>query len=852
MNSNSIFFKTCFVVLLLSMQIHTFSQTISGKITNEKGEPLPYSSVIVKGTTIGTTANQSAQYEFMLKPGKYILVCQHIGFASSEQSIDINKNTTLNFVLQEQKMLMNEIVITSGENPANEIIRQAIKKRSFFNSQVNEYQCNLYTKDLIKLRNLPNKIFGQKLKDEDKKSMRLDSTNKGIIYLSEALSKISYRNPDKLKLEVISSRVSGSNSFGFTFPAFINFYTNNVDVFNGGFNSRGFVSPIADGAFRFYKYKMMGSFVENGKTINTIKVIPKRMNEPLFSGIINIVDEDWHLQSVDLMLTKQNQLDLLDTLKITQLFVPVTDEIWKTKHQLLFFNFKMFGIDVVANFLSVYADYKINPVFAKGFFDKVVIKYDSAVDKKSKNYWDTIRPVPLEKEEILDYHIKDSINQVEIDASKSQSYIDTLKKKQGKLNPLKIIFPGINRTIYKTTGKSYWGIEPLLLNTNFNTAEGLNMQANIYYRNKITKKIKFYIAPKFRYGFENHHFNSWVDMNFQTKDSNKSNINNWFISLGKKVSQYNNNNPVDPLLNTLTTLTEGNNLMKIYEKKYVGLGYEKSMENGLKFLIKTSYEDRIPIFNTTNYTIQAKDSIHITENYPVEKINRDEVVNHQALLATVEFTYKPGLQFIQFPKGKMPLGSKYPTLQLKYTKGFKQLLGSDVDFDKWNFNVYDDLDLKLVGAVKYKFSVGGFLNKRAIYFQDYKHFNGNSVGISASMNDFNLIKSYQYSTATNFYSEAHIEHHFNGLITNKIPLIKKLKWNLVTGLNAFYINNSNQYAEIAVGLENIFKIFRVDFVSSFDHQRFVKSSIVLGLGGALGSSVSNNNDANNNNSILNF
>ena len=131
MNSNSIFFKTCFVVLLLSMQIHTFSQTISGKITNEKGEPLPYSSVIVKGTTIGTTANQSAQYEFMLKPGKYILVCQHIGFASSEQSIDINKNTTLNFVLQEQKMLMNEIVIKSGENPANEIIRQAIKKRSF-------------------------------------------------------------------------------------------------------------------------------------------------------------------------------------------------------------------------------------------------------------------------------------------------------------------------------------------------------------------------------------------------------------------------------------------------------------------------------------------------------------------------------------------------------------------------------------------------------------------------------------------------------------------------------------------------------------------------------------------------
>ncbi len=72
-------------------------------------------------------------------------------------------------------------------------------------------------------------------------------------------------------MEVLSSRVSGSGGFGFTFPTFISFYTNNVKVFTDKLNPRGFVSPIADGALNFYKYKFLGSFYEDGKEINTLK-----------------------------------------------------------------------------------------------------------------------------------------------------------------------------------------------------------------------------------------------------------------------------------------------------------------------------------------------------------------------------------------------------------------------------------------------------------------------------------------------------------------------------------------------------------------------------------------------------
>ena len=204
---------------------------------------------------------------------------------------------------------MKEVIIKEGaEDPAYEIIRQAIKKRPFYEKQVKAYEAEVYIKGIIKLRKLPEKVLGKKIPEEDRNNMALDSSGKGIIYLSESVSKISMQQPDKAKLEVISGRESGSNGFGFNFPAIISFYKNNVNMFASRLNPRGFVSPIADGALNYYNYRFLGSFFEDGKEINTIKVIPKKDFEPAFSGIINITENDWRIYSCDLLLTRKSQL----------------------------------------------------------------------------------------------------------------------------------------------------------------------------------------------------------------------------------------------------------------------------------------------------------------------------------------------------------------------------------------------------------------------------------------------------------------------------------------------------------------------------------------------------------------
>lgn len=815
------------------------AQKVSGTIQAATGELLPYASITIKGTTQGASANENAQYSFQLAPGTYTLICQRVGYATQEKTINLKNDTNLNFTLELQTYAMEEVLVKTGaEDPAYAIIRNAIKKRTEHGKEVNAFTCNLYTKDLVKFRNIPKRIFGQKVETNE---MGLDSTGKGIVYLSESISEINLKRPDKFKMEVKSSRVSGSSGFGFSFPTFISMYDNNVTVFSSQLNPRGFVSPIADGAIGFYRFKFLGSYFENGKEINSIRVTPRRNYEPLFSGIINIIEDEWRIHSFDLLLTKSSQLEILDSLQITQQLVPVSKNKWMVKNQLLHFNAKLFGFDAVGNFVNVYSDYNIEPKFSKTFFDRVIIKYDTGVNKKTVAYWDSIRPVPLETEEMRDYKVKDSLFLIEKDSALTKNNIDSLKKKQGPLQPHKIFLNGIRRTHYSLTNRYNWGIEGLLPNMEYNTAEGVVLNATVYI-NKYSKKLKstVRVEPNLRYGFENAHLNAWLNVEITSRNlatDKKLKRQALSFSGGKRVTEFNKESSLNPFVNSISVLFYGKNYIKTYENYYGLINFNKLYESGLRLNFNTLYEDRIPLSNSTNFTFSKKDSIHITPNFPSERISASENYRHQALLLSTEISFQPGQRYIQFPYYKMGIGSKFPVFTLKYTKGIKAF-GSDVDFDKWDFGISDSKNFKLAGLLKYKFGIGGFLNDDEVTIQDYKHFNGNrTVAASPYVNSFQLAPYYANSTTASLYSIGHLEHHFNGLFTNKIPLFKRLNWNLVGGSNAFYVNNNNNYIEFFAGLENIFKIFRVDFVVAYQNGNKGLTGIRIGSGGLIGSGV---------------
>ena len=277
--------------------------------------------------------------------------------------------------------------------------------------------------------------------------------------------------------------------------------------------------------------------------------------------------------------------------------------------------------------------------------------------------------------------------------------------------------------------------------------------------------------------------------------------------------------------------------MKTYENYFGSITFQKRYENGVQFTVNALYENRIPLNNTTNFTIFKKDSINITPNYPYEKI-ANQFEPHQAAIVTAIVSFKPGQRYIQLPYRKIPIGSKYPTFTLSYSKAVSGILNSDVDFDKWKFSIKDDKNLKLAGLFKYQLGAGGFLNSKKVFIQDFQHFNGNrSVAASEYLSSFQLASFYANSTTARAFFYGHAEHHFNGLITNKIPLFKRLNWNLVAGSNAFCVNSNNNHVEVFAGLENILKIFRVDFVAAFANGSQTNTGIRIGAGGILGGSV---------------
>lgn len=814
----------------------SFAGTISGLITDEKGNPLPYASVSIKGSNKGTNANSSGKYSFALSPGQYTLVCQFVGYSKAEKNITVTDAAqTVDFVLHVQELTLNEVVIKKGEDPAYEIIRQAIKKRSYYNNQVDSFTVQVYIKGLLRSRALPQKIFGKKL-DRDPND-GLDSMGKGILFLSESITKVSYAKPDKIKLDVISSRESGGDGFGLSFPFFINFYQNNVSVFDNNINPRGFISPIADGALSYYRFKYEGFFIEDGKTVNQIRVTPKRKNEPLFTGTIQIVEDDWRIHSLDLLVTKNYQLELMDTLKVSQLAAPVEGDVWKTKNQVIYVAAKKLGVDLAGNFVNIYSDYDINPGFRKKYFGNVLMQYDTAANKRDTNYWNAMRPVALEPDEKRDFIFKDSLAKAEKDSSFSKSRRDSLRRNQKPFKVIDIFWGGgLSRNFYGRKTTLGYSVKPLITQLQYNTVEGLSLNVNqtfSFYRHKRNAKYGYTLDWNTRYGFSNTHLNSYGVFTIRDRKQNRVSNKALQLSGGKRLSQFNQDNPIDRWTNAFYTLFFKDNYMKLYENWFGKAEFSGRTESGVRYSVFASWEERLPVENTTDFSFfKRNDSLLPNHPYELAGIPFEK---HQAFSAGFRVSWQPGQKYIQYPRYKMPLGSDKPTFELEYTKGINGLLSSDVDYDKWKLSVTDKMNFKIGGEFHYRFSVGGFINSKRVELPDLQHFNGNQTFYNFKyLNSFQLAPYYRYSNAESFYAMANVEHHLNGLLTNKIPLLNRLKWNLVLGANAFYVDKEKYYLEAFAGLENIFKLFRVDFVNAYQPGLGNKFGVRVGLGGILG------------------
>lgn len=790
--------KPIAIALLTLLFIPTVQAQIEGIITNDKGEPLPFASIYLLGTSNGTTSNVEGSYRLEVDSGRHELVVQYIGFEQEKIEIESEgKLQSLNISLKPQNIALKEVVVqANSEDPAYQIIRKAIEKRRYYKEQVDTYTCDVYIKGTMKILNTPAQFLGQEIGTLEG---TLDSNRQGIIYLSESKSELYFQAPDQFKETMFFSKVSGDNN-GFGFNRAIdldfNFYNNYKWL------GRQLISPIADNALKYYDYQLIGVFYDQeGRLLNKIEVSPKRKEDPVYKGHIYILEDLWNIQSINLQLsagsTKQPGLD---SICIRQVYLPLdTTQVWRVFSQSLQVRAGIFNFKVGGDFSAVYTNYNLNPIFEKHNLKNERFKVKDKANEQDLQFWDSIRPIPLTLEEQLDYEKKDTIQKLRL----SPRYLDSMDRLNNRfyLSDLLLGYYGS-----KSTKQKSFSVSSPIIGTNFNTVQGFNIETLFSYTKHYDKFNTRWLSldAKVNYGISDQEFRAFLASSFRF---NAKNYNQLGLSVGRDAFQFNPENPFSPIYNSFTSLFFRENYMKIYNKFFGQLDFSGELANGIYLVSSLEYSQRSALTNQNDFSFFGNAEINpYTSNNPIDPIAVDPFFeSHRAFILKVSLRLRYKQTYFSYPKQKIIQGSNLPDLWIDYERGLPYL-NSTVDYHKIAARLHEKyLPFGVLGFTEYRLEAGTFLNKNSIYFIDFKHFDSNLPSLNFTERfsyTFLRLPYYQYSTATPFF-QWHFQHHFEGFILDKIPGVRSLGLYMLLGASVLYTEARREYVELSLGLDNI-------------------------------------------------
>lgn len=824
---NSDVMKKWVFTLLLALTAFVFKGraqqfVLSGRIVDEQNKPISFVSIYIRNSTYGTTSNDDGYYQFKLTAGMYKIMYRFVGFKEQTQTVTItDQDQQLNIQLEKeiyQPRSIDRQARNGQDTSAASIMQKVIAKRQYYLNEVKSYSCSVYIKGVQKLLDAPNSLMRGGVAGV----LSLDSNGKGLLYQSELLSTFTSARPGKIKEQTIAQRSAGiTPAFSYSKASDLsaNFYDNIFAI--QGLSSRGFVSPIASNAFSYYRYKLVGTTVSNGKTIDKIELLPRHAHDPVFRGHIYIVEDDWRLYSVDLTLTnKDNGLNLVDTMRISQQYVPIRDSTWMPASIEYDYSGNVFGFKFEGYYIGLYNNYKFDLNIPEGYFTGEILRIDTAANVKSPTYWANQRPVPLTRDEAADYKKRDSLEVIQ----STDAYRDSVQRSNNQLSPLPYLVTG--HTIVNRQNKDSLYFYPFLQTFFYNTVEGWGVNARVRYSKLFNNYRSYSISPTIRYGTANKLFSANVRSSY-TYDL--FNAGMFFLDAGSDVLDLNNAGTRSLYFNTLSTLISERNFVKYYRSVFGNLGFQREVSNGIRLNVNLNYADRTQLFNNSYNHIFNYDNREFTSNNPLappgSPANDRSFLfpRHQALTlsASVRFTFAQ--PFITRPTGRVFLQSAYPVVTVNYRKGINGLLGSDVNYDFTSVAVTQDrIRLGLSGYSSFKLAAGTFLNKRTLYFPDFYHFIGNqgTTFDPTDVGSFHFLPFYTYSANSTFI-EAHYQHNFSGSILRRIPFVRKLKLEEIVGANYLTAKNNPNYSEFYIGIQRL--IFRVDYGISFaGNQRYLQ------------------------------
>lgn len=847
------------VGLLVSFTHLLPAQGIRGRITDSKAQVVPFAAIYHPLLQKGTTANLSGDYEFVLPNGRHEVIFQYLGYKSVRKSFELSDQwINLDIILETQHYTLAEVIITaSGEDPAYFVMRKAIAMSQYYRNQVSEYTARVY----LKGSGVPEKIPLVM-----RRQLNREGIKEGQTMVTETLSEITYRRNQPLQTRVISSRSAGMG----TESSPMQFVT--VSLYN---DINGIISPVSRDAFQVYRYKLDGTFMENGRAIHKISVIPRRKGQDLYSGTIFIREGSWNIHSVDLSVEQK-----MFSVRLRQVFQEVKPLVWMPVSHDYDVRVEALGGRAKFRYMASVNDYKVvlNPAVDHAFYATILAAEERELDalkelvQQSASTTKTVIPavVPAQRQRMEQLMEKPDLN------TRETRELNTLIRKEASLaqraQPLELKtrstevsdsaalktedFWNKNRPVLltdeekesferiqsdtakaghrkpneaKLVSKLFFGSNRLVSSDSFrlenngllalnawsyNTVDGLLWTQKLKARNELTSARRFDHLLQYKYAFsrKSHNFSAGTYWLYGPLTRSGAGL-----ELGRISTDFNAESGILALFNTMTTLFTRQNLMKLFEKDFVRLYQKTDITNGLVFSASLEYAHRRKLENNTDFYLTNWFGKEFTANTPAAfAFNNALFDDRKALLADFEIRYTPR-HFYRIVKGRKQMAfSRYPTFSMKYSAGIPDLLGSNVNFSAMELGIKHGFSRRLLGRFDYQLRAGTYFKNDSLHFADYKHFAADPLYVGDNNNFMTFRGLTYYENSTNqSYLELHFRHEHSRILIKRLPfLANSLIRETVFG-KTLYTTSNQPYYEFGYGVNQLFLLLNAEVFSSF-------------------------------------
>jgi hypothetical protein len=735
--------KISLIIISLSSVFYAQQFTVEGRVENRvTHQSLAYANIRVLHSTNGTAANKEGEYELKLNAGKYLLVVSYIGYNSDTLSISVIQNLKgINFHLSPSDIQLPEVVVKPGVNLAIAIIKKAILKKEKRSKELNDYEFEAYTKEIIKTqkdisarRNKVNLSIGAN-----------DTIPLKITGVLENESRGFYKRPDYYK-EIIVARKQTAN-----FPPQINtltggriiksFYEDDIN-----FLGNDIPGPLASNALDYYYFYLKKTLAIDSQIVYQINMLPDDPSDPGFIGDIFIKDSTYDLIKVDLQLNRAaNVGGIFDSVEVFQQFASF-DSIYMPVDYRLFVKANVLGLVKFGFDLnSILYGYKINVMMKDALFDKARVTVLPGADKKNDTYWNNIQTIPGTVEEQAAYKRIDSISTLPI------SFWDEFSPLSNKIN----------------FNENFSTSAPLGM-YHFNSIEGNALDFGLFFSDLFDKRLNSNLI--FTYGFSDEKFKTDLYAQYLFGDYRTYSLSvNYFNKLNILFSS---SDEYSDLVSTFSSLVLKDDFRDYYYSKGFKLNLAGEVFPVLSLNAGFINHTDMNAYKNTDFSFFNKNEKFDDNPFIYEaKIN--------ALTGGFKFDFRDYIED-GFFRRRISFGNPYVIFKGDVTYSNKSFLKSDLNFTKYEFSVNGMVNTFKTATLYFK--IRGVYTNGKLPFQLLFGSPGNIDGLyqSYSFRVLNLNEVFGDRVLNVF-----LENNFGNEIFRwlKIPVLKDSEILLSTFLN---------------------------------------------------------------------